>query len=330
MNSYDNLPLKVFILAGQSNMVGSGAIDHLDKLTKEIPTHSSYNEFRDVLWNGASYEYETRDDVYVKFNEKHGQLTVGRDTGYASQACFGPELMFGWTVGDAMDETVLLIKTAWGGKDLAVDFRSPSSGQGNYLVDSTLYGQFYLAMIADVRNALENLSMYVPGYDERSGYILSGMVWFQGWNDMIRTSKVQEYESNLANFIRDVRFDLSAPDLPIGKFASFWHYTTRPLVVNLKNLIMLSFFSQLLVNWACMAQLQRAVVSSAFFRCVLLRKMSLLWTNSRTTLVLSEQLHMQFWTVQNMTEFIIIMVEQILFYIWVEHLVKRFCCCKVK
>jgi alpha-galactosidase len=35
-------------------------------------------------------------------------------------------------VGDHFDEPVLLVKVAWGGKSLAVDFRPPSAGAIEY------------------------------------------------------------------------------------------------------------------------------------------------------------------------------------------------------
>ena len=41
----------------------------------------------------------------------------------------GPEYGFGFTPGDSMEQQVLLLKTAWGGKTLAVDFRSPSAAK---------------------------------------------------------------------------------------------------------------------------------------------------------------------------------------------------------
>jgi alpha-galactosidase len=43
---------------------------------------------------------------------------------------------------------------------------------------------------------------------------LVGFGWHQGWNDRINAAFVEEYEKNMANFIRDVRKDLHAPDLP--------------------------------------------------------------------------------------------------------------------
>ena len=41
----------------------------------------------------------------------------------------GPEFTFGLTMDRALDEPVLIIKTAWGGKSLYYDFRPPSAGR---------------------------------------------------------------------------------------------------------------------------------------------------------------------------------------------------------
>ena len=58
-----------------------------------------------------------------------------------------------------------------------------------------------------------NLKTLFPGYAGQ-GYELAGFVWFQGWNDMIDAKATAEYTSNLTHFIRDVRKDFKAPDLP--------------------------------------------------------------------------------------------------------------------
>ena len=210
-------PLKVFILAGQSNMVGMGSIQHLDTLVQD--NSSSSNEYRSALWDDASGQYRTKGNVYIRFNDNHGKLTVGPKTGYAGgRNNFGPELMFGWVVGDALqnEEKVLLIKTAWGGRCLATHFRPPSSGEGNYTgVRPIEYGRYYREMVAGVLDTLKDLKTFVPEYDPTAGYQLSGLVWFQGWNDMLDAHKVFEYGPNLANLIRDVRLDLEAPGLPV-------------------------------------------------------------------------------------------------------------------
>jgi hypothetical protein len=70
-------------------------------------------------------------------------------------------------------------------------------------------------MITDILDALTNdLPNVFPDYDEEKGYELAGFVWFQGWNDLLDWQKVNEYEFNLANLIRDVRADLEAPNMP--------------------------------------------------------------------------------------------------------------------
>jgi alpha-galactosidase len=70
-----------------------------------------------------------------------------------------------------------------------------------------------------VKEVLGNLKEYFPKYDEQRGYELAGLVFFQGWNDMVDRSQRQEryvnYTKRLAMLIRDVRRDLKAPNLPV-------------------------------------------------------------------------------------------------------------------
>lgn len=196
--------VKVYILAGQSNMVGMGSLKHLDSLTQHP------GEYRKALVNKDG-EYKTSENVIVKNGKQVGKLTVGN---FAPKGNFGPELMFGFTLDAQTTEPIFIIKTAWGGKSLAVDFRPPSSGIGHYeSVPPAAYGQFYRAMIEDLLNTLSNIGEYVPG---ATGYDLKGFVWFQGWNDLVHAPMVAEYAENLGNLIRDVRSDLNDPDLPFG------------------------------------------------------------------------------------------------------------------
>jgi Carbohydrate esterase, sialic acid-specific acetylesterase len=222
-----DVPIKVFILAGQSNMVGKGAIRHLDRLVQ-----ANGSEYREMLWNRT--QYKVRKDVYVKFLDQHGFLTVSRTAGLAAPRSFGPEVMMGISMGDALrnasthsrpaaaaeDESpaVLLIKVAYGSRSLAVDFRPPSAGIGNYAdtTNASLYGWQYRIMMDDIDSALHNMTAYVPGYNQTAGYELCGFIWLQGWNDVLEWATVKEYESNLVHFIGDVRSALQAPDLPFG------------------------------------------------------------------------------------------------------------------
>ncbi len=124
---------------------------------------------------------------------------------------FGPELGFGWAVGDFYNEPVLLLKVAWGGKSLAVDYRPPSAvaARGGDV------DPYYDGMIAYIREALNNLGTEFPEWDGL-GYEIAGFGWHQGWNDGGSQTFVDEYEANLTDLINDIRNEFGKPTLPIS------------------------------------------------------------------------------------------------------------------
>jgi hypothetical protein len=182
----DPPPVRVSILAGQSNMEGHGQIHSLDvlgessdgaPLLKDIRT-----EFTDVtvIWEARS--------------PRSGPLRPG--WGMTSNEV-GPKLGFGAVMTNRYAGPVVLIKTAYrGGKDVFCDFRSPSAGEpvgdeamplekeqaaGNRRVG----GENDRLMIEEIRTALADLPELVPGY-AGAPVILAGFAWFQGWNDFCR------------------------------------------------------------------------------------------------------------------------------------------------
>jgi len=219
-------PLKVFILAGQSNMEGQAVVDLSGKdyndgkgTLASLMRHSTSGQPFRHLQNERG-DWSVRDDVWVRYQPEGrplqaGPLTVGF-TAYGDQHHFGPELQFGHVVGDALDQEVLLIKTAWGGKSLHVDFRPPSSGG--------TAGPYYTKMIQQVRDALANIGRDFP-QSRAEGYEIAGFVWYHGWNDGCDPQNaVPEYENNLTNLIKDVRRDLGIANLPvvIGELTGPW------------------------------------------------------------------------------------------------------------
>jgi hypothetical protein len=202
-------PLKVFILAGQSNMEGQGVVSMDDEKNYNggkgnlvwSMKHSQSADQMKKLKNDKD-EWVVRDDVQISFKVgetvRKGGLTVGY-TGYGNSSHIGPELGFGFVIGDHIKEPVMLIKTAWGGKSLFVDFRPPSSGGQ--------VGPFYKKMIEEVRAALAALG------DQK--YEIAGFVWQQGWNDMCEKPAIAEYADNLVNLAKDLREEFQSPNMPI-------------------------------------------------------------------------------------------------------------------
>jgi len=209
--SFAQRPLKVFILAGQSNMVGHGEVyanvnkRAIGSLEYEV-AHNKTGLYKNVVDKKGNWR--VRHDVWIRFDRgedgglKNGDLSVGYG---ASDKEIGPEFQFGNVIGDYFPEQVLLIKTAWGGKSLGVDFRPPGSGGTT--------GFYYKRMIEDIHTTLNNLRDEFPQY-KGQGYELAGFVWSQGWNDAGDSVLYKEYKTNMIHFIKDVRHNLQAPGLP--------------------------------------------------------------------------------------------------------------------
>jgi len=218
-------PVRVFILAGQSNMEGAGLIKadpkrnggqgSLEFLVRDAATAKRFAPLVD-----SAGQWRTRDDVWISYLDRKGPLTVG--FGARKDETIGPELGFGWVMGDSLDEPVLLIKCAWGGKSLAIDFRPPSAGKLPYSLgekgdaaiaaDPGVLGKFYRETLTLTKAALADIKNLVPGSDGR--YSLEGFGWHQGWNDRINDKFNAEYETNMVHFIRDIRKALGVPALP--------------------------------------------------------------------------------------------------------------------
>ena len=246
-------PLKVFILAGQSNMEGHAKIETFDYIGDDPATAPLLKQMRGAdgkptVCDGAWISYFTGSGD--KNGEGFGRLTAGygsRSKPDQDGGKIGPEFTFGLTMDAALTEPVLIIKTAWGGKSLHTDFRPPSAGayQLNDYQKKIYYGppghgvpkdmeqwlaekkqdtgHYYRLMVEHVKKVLADPKRVVPGYDVAQGYEIAGFVWLQGWNDMVeghvypahgKPGRFDLYSEWLAHFIRDVRRDVGVPELP--------------------------------------------------------------------------------------------------------------------
>ncbi len=249
-------PLKVYILAGQSNMEGHAKIETFDYLGDDPATAPLLKQMR-----GPDGQPAVCEKVWISYltgpydgsanGEGIGKLTAGYgargDRPTEDGGKIGPEFTFGLTMDAALEEPVLLIKTAWGGRSLNTEFRPPSAGpyELNDYQKKLYYGppghgvpkdmdewlaekkretgRFYRYMVEHVKQVLADPKRVCPDYDPAAGYEIAGFVWLQGFNDMVdghtypdrgKPGRFAVYSDLLAHFIRDVRQDFNAPKMP--------------------------------------------------------------------------------------------------------------------
>ena len=124
-------PVKIFILAGESNMNGKGTIS--PSTTPGTLDHLFANDETgryQFLKSGGSYV--TRADVGIRglvpVPFPNAQQPYNLTIGYGSNtALIGPELGFGHVIGDAFENKVLIVKVGVDGTTLAHSFCPPSS-----------------------------------------------------------------------------------------------------------------------------------------------------------------------------------------------------------
>ena len=240
-------PLKVYILAGQSNMEGHAKLSSFDHIGMDPKTAPILKEMR-----GASGEPVELEDVWITYRtgKEEDQPGIGKLTsGFGARRVstedggkIGPEFTFGIYTRKLENEPILIIKTAWGGKSINTDFRPPSAGsyefnkkqletfkkQGKDIAKmkaerNAEVGRYFRMMMEHVRSVLADPGKIHPGYNAKDGYELGGFVWFQGWNDMVdsgtypdrgKKGGYDQYSEVMAHFIRDVRSELNSPNLP--------------------------------------------------------------------------------------------------------------------
>jgi len=224
--------VKVFVLAGQSNMQGHGRIS-MGK-DGDLDYAARQEQFAYLKQDG---DWVERDDVWYMHTNGKGATTKGKlKVGLGANArSIGPELAFGHVLGAHFDEPVLLIKTAWGGQALGMTFRPPSSKlppreqleqlrdkankKKGRKAETTVadieanVGSRYRQVIEEVEAVLTHLPEHFPEARGK-GYELAGFFWHQGWNDGCSKQYSAEYEQNMSNFIRDMRKDLGDERLP--------------------------------------------------------------------------------------------------------------------
>jgi Carbohydrate esterase, sialic acid-specific acetylesterase len=231
------LPVQVYIMLGQSNMLGFGrvgpreTVGSLEYLVKE------QGRYPHLI--GADGNWSTRQDVrYVHVMDQRGvdfkdleKFQTVRNEWLVPKGSFGPELGFGQVIGDFHDQPVLLLKACIGNRSLGWDLLPPGSEQFEH--DGKIYagykdvanfwdkgtepkpvpwyaGRQYDADTQHAKIVLSKLAEYYPGY-QGQGYEIAGFVWWQGHKDQ-NAALAGRYEQNLVHLIKTLRKDFNAPN----------------------------------------------------------------------------------------------------------------------
>ena len=178
----DNKTLRVFIFAGQSNMVG---------------THSRIVDIpRFPPFAGLD---QPQENVLFSYTMGREQMTTSQ--GWIplqpTEDFFGPELSFGQRVSQQIAAPIAIIKIASGGTTLGEDWNPDTPGGF----------KLYPLALEHVRAALAKLDQ------KQQPYRLEGFMWHQGENDMFHKEFKPAYGKNLQNFLACWRRDLQAPGL---------------------------------------------------------------------------------------------------------------------
>ena len=221
-------PVQVYILLGQSNMVGAGAIagDKDGSLEHAVTTKQKYPYLVD-----DAGKWTVRNDVRnVRVMNNRGfnneWMTIAGRT-------IGPEIGIGHYVGHAVDAPVLILKSCIGNRCLGFDLLPPGSERfefeekGKTMVHAG-YKEFgiweegtepprsgwyagtqYDADVAAAKRVLKQLDKYYPGAKE---YEVAGFFFWQGDKDRYRSYWAERYETNLVQLIKALRKDCAAPN----------------------------------------------------------------------------------------------------------------------
>ncbi|MFM2169812.1 MAG: hypothetical protein RI957_41 [Verrucomicrobiota bacterium] len=220
-------PVQVFIMMGQSNMVGLGNVEPESKkgsLGYYCKTEKKYPYLLD-----AEGQWTVRKDVrcaMVTCDHQTGWL----EPGFGAKNNIGPELGFGHVVGHAIDAPVFLLKACIGNRSLGWDLLPPGTepydfsgnlqpgyrgtpsnpkGNGEKVAGEWYAGKQYDDDTDNAKAALADLEKHYPG---AKGYEIAGFVFWQGEKDGGSDAHAEFYEKNLVQFIKQLRKDFNAPN----------------------------------------------------------------------------------------------------------------------
>ena len=216
-------PVQVYVLLGQSNMLGFGKPSVLQGIAAQkypylVDDEGGWTTRKDVrnvrvMCSGNS---PARDHI-------NNWMTI--------EGNIGPEIGIGHYLGHVTDAPVMVLKSCIGNRSLGWDLLPPGTkpwehggkmqpgyrgtpddpggDTGGDMSKGWYAGAQYDGDVAAAKKVLENLDKYYPGAKE---YEVVGFFWWQGDKDMRNAAHYQSYEKNLIQLIKSLRNDFEAPD----------------------------------------------------------------------------------------------------------------------
>ena len=214
-------PVQVFILLGQSNMVGLGKIPSLEEAVKSKSKYP-YLVDDDGSWTQRK---DVRNVFIMSLKLQHNDwMSV------TNRKNLGPEHGIGHVVGNALDAPVMILKSCIGNRSLGWDLLPPGSepyeadgklqpgyrgtpsnpkGNGEKVQGEWYAGKQYDDDVEGAKQILADLDTYYPG---AKGYEVAGFFFWQGEKDNGNKAHQERYEQNLVAFIKSLRKDFNAPN----------------------------------------------------------------------------------------------------------------------
>ena len=225
-------PVQVYILLGQSNMLGAGKVagdregtlEHAVKVKKKYP----------YLVDDAGNWTERKDVRNVRVAGTGTRTTrLCLNQWMTITGNIGPEYGIGHYVGHVTDAPVMILKSCTGNRSLGWDLLPPGSERyeveekGKTMVyagykDSPAKwekgtepkkigwyaGMQYDGDVANAKTVLAELGKHYPGAKK---YEVAGFFFWQGDKDRYNAAHANRYEQNLVHFIKTLRKDFNAP-----------------------------------------------------------------------------------------------------------------------
>jgi hypothetical protein len=206
-------PVQVFILLGQSNMVGAGKTASLEAPVKQ---EKKYPYLLDDAGNWIVRQ-DVR-NVRVMCSGAGPWKMYQNEWMTVSGKTIGPELGIGHPLGNAIDAPVMILKSCIGNRALSFDLLPPGAEgyAGNLETPrKPKEGTEWYAGVqydGDVRAALDVLADLNTYYPKAKKHEVAGFFFWQGEKDCGNGEWADAYEKNLILFIKALRKDFEAPN----------------------------------------------------------------------------------------------------------------------